>query len=195
MSEERKTPRFCQACGAQSPERARFCPTCGEKLSDTWVDATQVVGPDETSLIEDASRVDNPARHPVSMVNRAAVAIGIAFVVFLGLYATRILITIFTGTAMVRLENDSTGMSTFFVDGVAVCKAGPDTYCNVELHTWAPHTLSAWTTYSETEGYNTPVVTLQAKDGEIYRFLSCGQTGTPGSNCGLFGVSTVPAQY
>jgi hypothetical protein len=34
-----------------------------------------------------------------------------------------------------------------------------------------------------------------SSESEVYRFLSCGETGSPGSNCGLFLMSAAPAEY
>jgi hypothetical protein len=87
------------------------------------------------------------------------------------------------------------GYSTFYVDGADACNASPNTFCTVVVHVYRPHTLSAFTTYSETGGFTTPEVTLQANANEAYRFLSCGETGSPGSNCGLFLTSAAPAEY
>jgi hypothetical protein len=123
-------------------------------------------------------------------------ATGMGSVVFVALlligYFT---LVVYPRTASVRLENDSMGTSTFYVDGNDACNASPNTFCTVVLRVYRSHTLSAYTSYSETGGFNTPEVTLQANANEAYRFLSCGETGSPGSNCGLFLMSTAPAEY
>lgn len=102
---------------------------------------------------------------------------------------------VYPKTAVVRLENDSMGYSTFYVDGTDACNAGPNTFCLVTFHVFRSHTLSAYTTYSQTGGFTTPEVSLQANANEVYRFLSCGETGTPGNNCGLFLMSAAPTEY
>ncbi len=119
---------------------------------------------------------------------------GAAIVIGLLLLAYFVLV-VYPETAAVRLENDSRGYSTFYVDGTNACNAEPSTFCLVTLHVFRPHTFSAYTTYSQTGGFTTPEVTLQAHANEVYRFLSCGETGTPGSNCGLFLMSAAPAEY
>jgi hypothetical protein len=102
---------------------------------------------------------------------------------------------VYPKTATVKLENDSMGNAIFYVDGNDACNAAPSTFCLVTLHVFRSHTLSAYTTYSQTGGFTTPEVTLQANANEVYRFLSCGETGTPGTNCGLFLESRAPAEY
>lgn len=117
-----------------------------------------------------------------------AVAVGLLLLAYFAF-------VVYPKTAIVRLENDSMGYSAFYVDGTDACNAAPSTFCLVTLHVFRPHTLSAYTTYWQTGGFTTPVVALQASADEVYRFLSCGETGTPGTNCGLFLVSRAPAEY
>lgn len=118
----------------------------------------------------------------------AAIAVAMLFLAYFAF-------VVYPKTATVRLENDSMGSSVFYVDGSDACNASPSQFCTVILHIYRPHTLTAYTTYSENGGYTTPEVTLQANANEAYRFLSCGETGSPGSNCGLFLMSAAPAEY
>lgn len=118
----------------------------------------------------------------------AAIAVALLFLAYFAFI-------VYPKTASVRLENDSMGSSVFYVDGSDACNAGPSQFCMVVLHVYRPHTLSAFTTYSETGGFKTPEVLLQADANAAYRFLSCGETGSPGSNCGLFLMSAAPAEY
>jgi hypothetical protein len=117
-----------------------------------------------------------------------AVAVGLLFLAYF-------VFVVYPKTATVRLENDSMGYSAFYVDGTDACNANSNTFCVVTIHVFRSHTFSAYTTYSQTGGFTTPEVTLQANANEEYRFLSCGETGTPGTNCGLFLVSRPPAEY
>jgi hypothetical protein len=123
---------------------------------------------------------------------RGALALTLGTILLLAAYFA---LVVYPRTATDRLENDSMGNSVFYVDGNNACNAASGTFCTVKLHVFRSHRLAAWTTYSSAETYTTPPVTLQAKDGEVYRFLSCGQTGTLGQTCGLFGVSVVPQEY
>lgn len=118
----------------------------------------------------------------------AAIAVAMLFLAYFAF-------VVYPKTATVRLENDSMGSSVFYVDGSDACNAGPNQFCTVILHIYRPHTLSAYTAYSENGGFTTPEVTLQASANDAYRFLSCGETGSPGSNCGLFLMSAAPAEY
>lgn len=95
----------------------------------------------------------------------------------------------------VRLENTAMGSSTFYVDGVDACNAGPGTSCLVTLHVNRLHNLSAYSTYSQIGGFTSREVTLQANANEAYRFRSCRETGAPGTSHGLFLVAGAPAEY
>lgn len=118
----------------------------------------------------------------------AAIAVGMLFLAYFAF-------VVYPKTATVRLENDSMGSSVFYVDGTDACNAGPSQFCTVVLHVYRAHTLSAFTAYSQTGGFTTPEVKLQANANDAYRFLSCGETSSPGSNCGLFLMSAAPAEY
>ncbi len=94
------------------------------------------------------------------------------------------------GMGIVYLENYSTGVAYFYVDGRFVCKANSDSPCEVELTEAAPHHMLAITSYSSASKYETPDVVVKVQQGLIYRFLACGETGSFGQNCGLFKVNT-----
>jgi len=138
----------------------------------------------------------DPGRHHLGRFIGRVLATGAGSAIAVGLLLLAIFVFfVYPKTAVVRLENDSMGSSVFYVDGTDACNANPNTFCLVTIHIFRPHTLSAYTTYSQNGGFTTPEVTLQANANAVYRFLSCGETGTPGANCGLFLVSAPPAEY
>jgi hypothetical protein len=105
-----------------------------------------------------------------------------------------LIVFVFTRTAQIRLENDSMGYSTFYVDGRDVCDAPSNTSCVIKVRVFRSHELSASTAYGNAY-YPTSTVILNAKANEVYRFVSCGQMGTQGTNCGLFGIRTAEPTY
>jgi hypothetical protein len=128
-------------------------------------------------------------------VLRAAILAVLIGVLLYAAYIVFFLAVIYPQTATVRLENDSDGRASFYVDGKYACGAASNTYCNVQVRVYKSHDLSATTYYDGGQMYNTPPVVLSAKNGEVYRYMACGMSGNPGTNCGLFGVDTVPATY
>jgi len=100
----------------------------------------------------------------------------------------------YSGTATVTLENQSQGHSLFYVDGAQACDAPAGTQCTVRLYSWKQHTLSAVTSYYD-RTYDTPTVVLYPQRDAEYQFLSCGMTGTPRQNCGLFTRRSTPPAY
>ncbi|HKU68294.1 MAG TPA: hypothetical protein VJP85_11015 [Candidatus Baltobacteraceae bacterium] len=111
------------------------------------------------------------------------------------LYSVYFVAVVYPQTATVQLVNESDGTATFYVDGKTACIAYSDQSCTVALRVYRSHTLSADTFYNDAESFVTPLITLRAKKDEVYKYMACGQTGTPGENCGLFAVSTIPATY
>ncbi len=99
-----------------------------------------------------------------------------------------------TGTATVYLENHSSGHSIFYVDGVQACDAQAETQCTVRLYVSKSHTLSA-TTYYSNNVYATPPVTFSVQRNAEYEYVSCGMTGIPQQNCGLFAKHVTPPAY
>jgi len=95
------------------------------------------------------------------------------------------------GTATVSLKNESMGHSMFYVDGVPACNAPAGTQCTVFLRLGKPHTLTA-TTFYDIGQYRTPPFTLTPRVPLIpwskieYQYISCGVTGKPEVDCGLF---------
>jgi hypothetical protein len=94
-----------------------------------------------------------------------------------------------TATATVELTNLSDGVAYFYIDDQLRCTASSGTHCDVAVSVTEPHALSATTAYSAQQSYQTPLVQLQAEPNAVYRFEACGETGSPGSSCGLFTVS------
>ena len=94
-----------------------------------------------------------------------------------------------TATATVELTNLSSGTSEFYVDHQPSCNAPPDTHCTVSVRVIGGHILSAVTSYGDSS-YQTPATRLYAEPNADYKFESCGETGTPGQNCGLFTISS-----
>jgi hypothetical protein len=140
--------------------------------------------------------MDEPTAHLVGRAVGRVFSMGLGSAIVIGvLLVAYFALVVYPKTATLRLENDSMGASTFYVDGADACNAGPGTFCMVTLHVYRPHTISAYTAYSQSGGFTTPEVTLQANANEAYKFLSCGETGTPGTNCGLFLTSAAPAEY
>jgi len=101
----------------------------------------------------------------------------------------------YSGTATVYLENHSTGRSIFYVDDNRACDAQPETQCTVRLYVWKTHTLRAYTYYGDKSPYQTAPVSFQVQRDEVYRYVSCGMTGAPGANCGIFSVRIHPPTY
>jgi hypothetical protein len=95
-----------------------------------------------------------------------------------------------SATATIELTNLSDGVAYFYIDNQLSCTARSNTHCDVSVSVTEPHALSAITSYSAQQAYRTPSAQLQAEPNASYRFEACGETGTPGSNCGLFTVST-----
>ncbi len=100
----------------------------------------------------------------------------------------------FTGTATVYLENRSYGHTIFYVDDVQACDAQAGTQCTVRLYVWKPHTLRA-TTYYGSNYYVTPLANFYVQRDAEYEYISCGMTGTPQQNCGLFAKHITPPAY
>ena len=94
----------------------------------------------------------------------------------------------YSGTATVYLENHSTGRSLFYVDDNRACDAQPDALCTVRLYVWKTHTLRAYTYYGDKSPYQSPQVRFQVQRNEVYRYVSCGMTGSPQQNCGIFSI-------
>lgn len=93
-----------------------------------------------------------------------------------------------TATATLELTNLSDGNAEFYVDGEPRCSAPSGTHCEVSVSVSDSHALSAVTSYGS-QSYSTPTTQLQAEPNGVYRFEACGQTGTYGSDCGLFTIS------
>jgi hypothetical protein len=91
----------------------------------------------------------------------------------------------FSGTATVYLENRSMGRARFYVDDVQACDAQGSSQCAVTLSVWKPHVLSAVTDYG-LSSYATPTANLYLQRNAQYEYISCGMTGTPQRDCGLF---------
>lgn len=112
------------------------------------------------------------------------------------LYIAAFLLFIYPQTATVVLENKSDGTAMFFVDNNIACRdVHSGQYCTVAIRTYRSHQFYATDYYGAEQFYFTPRQTLSAKTGERYEYLACGQTGTPGENCGLFGLDTIPNTY
>jgi len=107
------------------------------------------------------------------------------------LYVAWLVWSYYFGTATVYLKNESVGHSMFYVDGVSACNAPAGTQCAVFLHLGKPHTLTATTMYDIGQ-YRTPPFTLTPPVQLIpwskieYQYISCGVTGKPEVDCGLF---------
>jgi hypothetical protein len=93
-----------------------------------------------------------------------------------------------TATATLELTNLSSGTAEFYVDDQPSCNAPPGMHCTITVGVITTHTLSAVTAYDQSS-YQTPRTNLAAAPNAYYRFESCGETGTPGQNCGLFTIS------
>lgn len=98
------------------------------------------------------------------------------------------------GTATMSLENRSYGHSLFYVDGTQACDAPAETQCVVRLSSWKTHTIRASTSFMG-QTFETPTVSLYPHRDARYLFVSCGATGVPRQNCGLFAPGATPPVY
>lgn len=133
----------------------------------------------------------------VGRLLRALFVLVLILLVLLALGVGVFYVFIYPQTATVTFENKSDGMAMFFVDDNIACReVYSGQFCTVAVRTFRSHQLYATDFYgSGGQVYSTPKVSLQAKTGERYQYLACGETGTPGENCGLFAVDVVPNTY
>jgi len=125
------------------------------------------------------------------------VVLGLAILAF-AISCSWFFLVVYQRTATVRLENDTTGIASFYIDNKLVCAAAePNTGCTIKVRVFRPHTLAASTSfgYPTYKDYSTGSATLNAQPDESYRFLACDANGTPGKDCGLPGSPAEPPVY